>query len=100
MKLAVFCLFLSSPFWNYNPQWCSVFLPYVSPPPSPVKKKMDLPCTSVTASSQQESALFPAKGLSAEEQLSLEIATGLALLQDRTSCLPPSLEENKVMWDT
>lgn len=28
------------------------------------------------------------------------IATGLALLQDRTSGLPPSLEETKVMWGT
>lgn len=57
------------------------------------KIKLDLPCTSVTASSQQESALFPAKGLSTEEQLPLEI---MPLLQDwhcyRTghpACHPP-----------
>lgn len=63
------------------------------PLPSVKKIKLDLPCTSVTASSQQESALFPAKGLSTEEQLPLEI---MPLLQDwhwyRTghpACHPP-----------
>lgn len=50
------------------------------PPSSSLnKKELNLHCTSVTASSQQESALFPAKGLSTEEQLPFEM---MPLLQD------------------
>lgn len=40
---------------------------------------MNLPCISANATSQQESALFPAKGFSTEQQLPFEM---MPLLQD------------------
>ena len=57
-------------------QWFSAVC-YFSPPQT--KIKLNLLGTSVTASSQQESALFPAKGLSTAEQLPFEM---LPLLRD------------------